>query len=302
MTTQSWSFAADHQSDAGFRLWGADFAAKLAAVGMVQTADTGQINWASVTRPGTNTDGGYEIWRFADTMQATAPIFLRINYGTGSVATRPRIQIIVGTSSNGSGTIGGTALTATLTTSAGTGTATGSSFTSYMAAGEGYFWFAWLAGGATTGLASAFCAVLRTTDSAGAPTARGALILYPAGATSVTSSNGGHQHLRFEATAVAYTVAAASGHMASYVVAPASITTTLIGSDPQTFPFMHWTPDVTPCLFASLVKLTEVAELSTFDCTMFGSTSHTYICMGQEMAVQWYAAGITLWGYAFIWE
>jgi hypothetical protein len=41
-------------------------AAQIAAMGLVQTSDTGQINWVTVARPALNTIAGYEIWRFND--------------------------------------------------------------------------------------------------------------------------------------------------------------------------------------------------------------------------------------------
>lgn len=86
----------------------------LAAVGLVQTADTGQINLAS---PGTSgaysTSLGYEIWRFNDTLQATAPVFIRVEYGNGiqggggSGFIPTATWMTVGTGTNGAGTLTG---------------------------------------------------------------------------------------------------------------------------------------------------------------------------------------------------
>lgn len=106
--------------DATFRLWGVGLAAQLAAVGLVQTADTGQVNWASVSRPGgSSTTAGYEIWRFNDALQATKPVFIRIDYGVAAAVDRPRFIITVGTATNGAGTITGQVGTAyTYSTSA----------------------------------------------------------------------------------------------------------------------------------------------------------------------------------------
>jgi hypothetical protein len=75
------AFLAD---DATFRAWGSGIAAQIAAMGLVQTSDTGQINWVTVARPALNTIAGYEIWRFNDALQATKPVFIRIDYGTSS--------------------------------------------------------------------------------------------------------------------------------------------------------------------------------------------------------------------------
>lgn len=98
------ALAPDHTSDATFRAWGSAVAVKLAAMGLVQTADTGQINWATVLKPGAaNTAMGYEIWRFADALQATKPIMLKIEYGSGSATANPGMWITVGTATNGAG-------------------------------------------------------------------------------------------------------------------------------------------------------------------------------------------------------
>jgi hypothetical protein len=96
-------------TDAGFRTWAQKIHDALTAIGLTQTADTGQINLSTVTRPGSNdTAGGYEIWRFNDTLQATYPIFIKIEYGMNTVASnQPSLWITVGTGSNGSGTISG---------------------------------------------------------------------------------------------------------------------------------------------------------------------------------------------------
>lgn len=98
-----------NSSDANFRTWGSYFAARFAAVGLVQTTDTGQINWTTVTAPGAaSTYQGYEVWRFADTLQATAPVYIKIEYGSStSSANNPGIRVQFGSGSNGSGTLTG---------------------------------------------------------------------------------------------------------------------------------------------------------------------------------------------------
>jgi hypothetical protein len=97
-----------NSSDANFRAWGSYIAARLLAVGMVQTADTGQINWATVLAPvAATTYQGYEIWRFNDSLQATRPVFIKIEYGSSSVTAHPQVRIQLGSGSNGTGTLTG---------------------------------------------------------------------------------------------------------------------------------------------------------------------------------------------------
>lgn len=97
-------------TDAKFRTWGLACSTALQACGLVKTSDTGQINWASVTKPvATNTQAGYEIYRFDDSLQATKPVFIRIGFGSGGVASgnSPTTWLTVGTGSDGAGTITG---------------------------------------------------------------------------------------------------------------------------------------------------------------------------------------------------
>jgi len=89
---------------AGFRLWGSAISTAIAAVGWTQTADTGQVNWTTVTAPGANVTTVYEVWKMADSLQATDPCFIRINYMIAS-SGGPRMQITVGTNSDGAGAI-----------------------------------------------------------------------------------------------------------------------------------------------------------------------------------------------------
>lgn len=97
---------------ATLRLWMQSIRTGLAGAGMVQTADTGQVDNTTVAASGVNDFVyGYEIWRFNDTLQATAPLFIKLEYantspGSGSLVNcGPRLYITVGKGSNGAGTI-----------------------------------------------------------------------------------------------------------------------------------------------------------------------------------------------------
>ncbi len=110
MTTATTTLNAAISSDATFRTWGAGVKALFTAAGVVQTSDTGQINWASVTKAvAANTVQGYEVWRFNDTLQATAPVFIKVEYisSPNTSGNAQSLRLTVGTGSNGSGTITG---------------------------------------------------------------------------------------------------------------------------------------------------------------------------------------------------
>lgn len=94
--------------DATFRSFVSKIGAILDSVGITKTTDTGQIDPATVAKPGAiNTVQGYEIRKFTDSSQASKPIFVKIEYGSAGVVTRPAIWTTVGTGSNGSGTLTG---------------------------------------------------------------------------------------------------------------------------------------------------------------------------------------------------
>lgn len=95
-------------TDALFRAWGSWISAGLAACGWIKTSDTGQVNWATVVKPGAaNTVGGYELWRMNDSLQGTSPVVIKIEYGTGD-NNGPSVWVQISTSSNGTGSLNGT--------------------------------------------------------------------------------------------------------------------------------------------------------------------------------------------------
>jgi len=101
-----------NSSDARFKNWADNvtgISAQLAALGFTQTADTGQINWTTVTAPAQNTFAGYEIWRAANSANQTAcPLFFKIEYGAqNNVVKNPRIRLTFGSGSDGAGVITG---------------------------------------------------------------------------------------------------------------------------------------------------------------------------------------------------
>lgn len=100
------TFIADPTALAG---WAASLSAQIQACGLVKTADTGQINMAGPPAMGAaHTSYGYEIYRFADALQATSPVFMKIEYGSGGQnGARPGLWITFGTGSDGAGNLTG---------------------------------------------------------------------------------------------------------------------------------------------------------------------------------------------------
>ena len=86
------------------RIWGRAVSDGFVAVGMVKTSDTGQIDWDTAIAPNSaNRVVGYEMFRFNDALQDSAPIFLKIEYGDGSYAGNPAFWITICRRTDGAG-------------------------------------------------------------------------------------------------------------------------------------------------------------------------------------------------------
>lgn len=168
-------------TDAIFRETGQKFAAAFAAIGLVKVPFTGQINWATVAKPATaKTVQGYELWRFDDALQATAPVFIRIGYGGGYSATYFGLNLQIGTGHDGAGNL--------------TGTVSAAGWTSPHSdqAAPHPFWVAGDAGRllvnmftATSTYSASHALVERIAGPGGAPSAAGVTLLIAGGGGSI---------------------------------------------------------------------------------------------------------------------
>lgn len=97
-----------NSTDALFRAWSKFVRDGFTAGGWVQTADTGQIDFATVSAPvAADTSQGYVILRMDDALQAAYPVYVRLDFGSGSAANNVSIWVTAGSGSNGSGFITG---------------------------------------------------------------------------------------------------------------------------------------------------------------------------------------------------
>lgn len=267
MTTASWTTVVDHTSTAGFRTWGSELSAKLASVGMVQTADTGQINWTTVTLPGTSTVGGYEIWKLSG-----GALYFKLEYGSGSGSNSPAITYTVGTGSNGSGTLTGQLCTRTQSNLLGTLNTT-STYQSFLCATASFFGLAWKVGAISAYPASAVSSVCvgQTVDSTGAASSTGYYVVIGAQTNTNSIRVATLQTVRTAATA-------ATRSQGSYFsLVPGVPSASTDGTNNQAY--LHWldTPAVQPALHTCSIRANELTLGSTFSATLVGSTAHTYI-------------------------
>lgn len=85
MATHSATINAQNDTDAHFREWASKISGQLAAMGLVKQTVTGEINLTTVTRPnpsgGAEEVKGFQIWKLDDSLQATYPVVIKIEYG-----------------------------------------------------------------------------------------------------------------------------------------------------------------------------------------------------------------------------
>lgn len=79
--------------------------ALFSSMGLVQTADSGQVVWASLASlPTQGTYRDYEIWRFNDIAQSNSPIYMKVAYDVIS-GSHSAVVFSFGKGSNGAGTL-----------------------------------------------------------------------------------------------------------------------------------------------------------------------------------------------------
>lgn len=109
MATRTQSKAPTNSTDILFRAWGSEFDAAMTAAGLVDTAATGGINFTTVLHPtAAGTKTGFKVYRFADALQSSSPIFIKANFGSGDTgANSPAIWLTIGTQHDGAGSLSG---------------------------------------------------------------------------------------------------------------------------------------------------------------------------------------------------
>jgi hypothetical protein len=294
MTTATFTTVIDQSTDAAFRTWVAEMITQIAGVGCVQTADTGQINTATVTRAAVNTAAGYTIWKFSD-----SSLFFKLEFGSGTVTTYPLMWITVGTGSNGSGTL--TGQLSTRTTICYTGLppfSTSITYVSYICHTTNAFALAWKVNAPSgSNFPFAFLVIGKTVDGTGAATTTGFGVLLASG----SSTGFALQSVRIAATAATYGFVGTTQSPVCIPGAPASSLTA--GGNYQSYDLFLNIPDVVPFVWANAVILAEAAKGGTYSVSTVGSVSHTYLSIGQANgSATWYTYAAATYGVGMLWE
>jgi len=252
----------------------------LVAAGLVQTADTGQMNTATITWPGTtSTNAGYLVFWFNDSLQGTSPIYLKLSLGRGASNTLSTIiQLQLGQGTNGAGTLTGT-LSSILTCNnqSQTSLAVTNTNQDYAVVVEGFCaLFSRVTNTQFSGNCAHFFSVERSRDpSTGAFDGLGAFILYR------TSNVVGPPITRGQAVRWASSPFTGVNNGSICICPGIPANTALLSGDKQLYPHFYNLPDVRQTAYTFTVRQSEfTSNPTTFTATPYGATPHTFMNLG----------------------
>lgn len=183
-----------------FRAWGSAVSTALGQM-LTRVTQTGEINWTTVNAPASgSTFQGFEVYRLNDSLQSTAPLFFKFEYGSGGSTATPAIRLTIGKSVDGSGVIGGV-LQSAINVFSYNGTLPTSASNCYISNGDGSG-FVFSLQPDLDNRAGGFCCVERSRNSSGQATSDAAMLSF-----QVFNTSGAHNN-RFIAYNLGTTLAA----------------------------------------------------------------------------------------------
>jgi hypothetical protein len=292
MATFSTNTPISNAASANMQAWINElYTAFVTTLGLTQTGDTGQmaVPCVSALPGGANTAAGYYVFAFNDTLQASAPIYIKMECGTGTSTAVPGIFMTVGTGTNGAGTITGTVHPRSKWSCDGALASTTNNYVSRFCYNttQGVLWCAFKQGvnNNLVGLSTAFFGfcIYRSIDNTGAPTANATNILMPSNTTN--GSNSGY----FAAIDYPQAALITPSNQQNWGYIPLSVTSTQVGTTAQVFPVFQYNGTATLpgwglTNVCALTILGEISLGSTATITMVGALSATYIQVTQFFA------------------
>jgi len=242
----------------------------ITAAGWTKAADTGQINWTTVTAPATtNTAAGFEIWQTED---VDTTWYLKIEYGSGSTATYPAIWVTLGSGTNGTGTLTGQ-VSSRLAIASG---ATDAANTSSCAFAGGTAWFA-TAMFYDKSAAQTFGFMVERLKNADGSEADTGMVLHG-------WCTGHRYHQLVPKTGTVWAVNDSTTNSPSFpmMTPPYGLTTAVAGVKVGINTLHPWSQIHWPAILGGVVYFTSVPDVSnyaTFAVTRYGN-SHTYLSLG----------------------
>jgi len=236
-------------TSAQFRAWGVIVGNALLGLGLARSTDVGAINWTTVIAPTVDqTSAGWEIFMFQDALQATHPVFIKMEYGVCSqfAPGGAALWMTVGSGSDGAGNLTGQVGARMSVTGEG-GVLTPS--TSYFSGGPNRFVFLqWGSYAASNRFYCPFASVERTHNSAGGDTGVGVIAMaggdFGGPYNQFIPSSGAVPAARTDwATVMPNATTSASGN--SVYLYPIRIWANLAESSPSLNVFLYFGPDLT---------------------------------------------------------
>jgi hypothetical protein len=122
---------------ADYKAWAQALSDAFTAVGFIKTSDTGQLDISGIASvPSSGAYSGYEIRKLNDSLFATNPILLKIEYGSGTNSSYPGIRLTMGHTTDGAGTLTGIMTNSIILAATKPSTVTNQDC--FISAGEGY--------------------------------------------------------------------------------------------------------------------------------------------------------------------
>ena len=272
MTLSQFNTTNSYSTDAAFQTDCLAIHNAILAVGLVQTADAGQISFPSLTRSVANNSSGYIIYAFADALQATYPVYIKIEYGAGTVNyTQLGLWVTVGFATNGAGVITGNSQTSRIALPSATtnvltpGGVSGS--TSRLTASIMLF-------NGSPAFISMWFSVERLQSTAGADTSQGIVLAYAQHGSASTPISGSQ-------------VVYYSGYQPPPTTALGSLmpnqpagTTWVVGANTGTGPILPLGFGAHPCIQGGLLYFQgDISAQSIPSISVYG-TPHNYLALG----------------------
>lgn len=299
MATANPNIVIDQTTDAGFRAWATEHRDLLLTGGaLVQTADSGQFDFATATRPSANTDAAPLLLRFADSLQTTAPYCLAVYYGSGAANTTPRVRIALGTGTNGAGTLTGVVYGPVSVSHTGASVSTTIAYESAACGLPGSIWVAFglgnNLGAGSQPVVRSFLGVHRIRVHAGAQTADG-LVVYSS--SPDTSAN-------LQCASIRRVSPTTFGpHNLSCLIVGGATSSVISGGERQCYAHAAALPEARPVPEYITVAAPEWSLGNVFTARPPGaSADRTYRCLGTRIATAGAGAATQTHALCPIWE
>lgn len=270
----------------------------LVGAGLIQTADTGQLDFEAVSWSSTNSAlFGYRMYRFNDSVQGTDPVFIKVRYGNGINGSRKSgFTYQVGQGSNGAGTLTGQLSTEQWFENNLPDSQADFTYQVYACHVDGFFGIMVGPGNLIYGVPIGYWSIQRTRDASYAFDGIGLMIHDD---NTDARGCGNTQFVRFGANAFT------GNRTSQFCIAPMlRASTALANGDKQLFPWFWATPEVRQGWATFTVRGNEIgSSITTFAAAPYAGQTRTFMYPGLGKSPRSESANTqNTWEMAMLWE